>query len=141
MTRRFDPRSLPEGRPPVTWTRREVQLFKGIHGTHTDEELARFFGRPIASVQDLARELRLAKDKAWKKQLEGPRSTRMPRWKRGEIRRLREQYATRANIDLARELGRTVVSIVSKARLLGLKKSARRLSVMGRENVSVRYIP
>jgi len=124
-----------------TWSRAEIALFKGIHGTHTDEDLARFFGRSLENVLELARELRLAKDKAWRKQLTGPRSTRMPRWTSAEVRQLRSQYATRANVELARELGRTVASVVSKARLMKLKKSARRLSDMGRENVSVRYVP
>lgn len=135
---------LPSGPPnrlQESWSRVEIALFKGIHGTHTDEELARFFGRSLENVQTLARELRLAKDKAWLKQQHGPRATRMPRWKRSEIRLLKEQYATRANLELARELSRSVASVVSKARLLGLKKSARRLRDMGRENVSVRYSP
>lgn len=126
-------------RARVAWTRAEIALFKGIHGTHTDEELARFFERSLTSIRALAEDLRLAKDKAWLRRVQGPRATRMPRWTRADIRLLREQYATSANLELARKLRRSVASVVSKARLLGLKKSQKRLSSMGRENVSVRY--
>jgi len=44
-----------------------------------------------------------------------------------------------AGVELARRLGRSVKSVVSKAHNLGMKKSDDRLREMGRENVSVRY--
>jgi hypothetical protein len=121
------------------WSRLEVAAFKVAYGSHTDEELAARFGRSLAKVRALAADQRLAKDKAFLARLLGPRATRMPRWDEREVRLLRRHYATRPNLELARELERTVTSIVSKARLLGLRKSEQRLREMGRTNVSVRY--
>ena len=44
-----------------------------------------------------------------------------------------------SNLELARTLGRSVKSVVSKAHNLGLKKDRERLRQMGRENVRLRY--
>lgn len=131
------PRSAAAGQR--AWTRAEVASLKGAYGSHTDEELAERFGRSVQQVRALAAELRLGKDKAFLYSLVGARATRMPRWEAADVRVLRRWYATRSNLEIARTLGRSVTSVVSKARLLGLRKSARRLRDMGRQNVSVRY--
>jgi hypothetical protein len=63
----------------------------------------------------------------------------MPRWRNDELELLRRDYPVQSNLELARRLGRSVKSVVSKAHHLGLKKSSERLRSMGRENVSLRY--
>ena len=65
----------------------------------------------------------------------------MPRWKAEELAILRQDYAVESNLEIARRLGRSVKSVVSKAHHLALKKSDDRLREMGRENVKVRYQP
>jgi hypothetical protein len=132
-------RATTDGREAGTWTRSEVLRFKRVHGSHTDEDLARQFGRSVREVRALARAHGLSKDKAFVRQLWGRRATLMPRWAAAELEILIARYPTCPNRELARELGRSVASIVSKASTLQLKKSIQRLQAMGRENVSVRY--
>lgn len=122
-----------------SWSRDELAEFKRIYGTRTDEDLSRIFGRSVGSIEKLADELALAKDKAFVRKLVGEASTRMPRWREEELELLRRDYPVASNLEIARTLGRSVKSVVSKAHHLGLKKSTERLRVMGRENVSLRY--
>ena len=122
------------------WTRDEVVEFKRIYGTRTDEDLTRIFGRPLEEIEKLAGEFALAKDKAFLRRLKGDVATRMPRWQEDELRLLEEMYPLHSNLDIARRLGRSVKSVVSKAHNLGLKKDLERLRQMGRENVSHRYL-
>ncbi len=124
-----------------TWTREELAEFKRIYGTRTDENLARIFGRSLDEVRRLSREHALAKDKAFLRKMSGEAATRMPRWRGDELELLKRDYPIQPNLDLARKLGRSVKSVVSKAHHLGLKKSSERLRRMGRENVSLRYQP
>ena len=121
------------------WTRDELLDFKRIFGTRTNEDLTRIFGRPLAEIERMADEHALAKDKAFLRRLKGDVATRMPRWTQEELDRLRELYSMRSNLEIARELGRSVKSVVSKAHNLGLKKDLNRLREMGRQNVSFRY--
>jgi len=123
-----------------SWARAEIADFKRIFGSRTDEDLARIFGRSEEDVLRLAREHGLKKDKAFVRKLRGELSTRMPRWRPDELDLLRKRYATEPNLEIARELGRSVKSVVSKAHHLGLKKSGDRLREMGRVNVSLRYM-
>ncbi|MCB9880726.1 MAG: hypothetical protein H6832_18335 [Planctomycetes bacterium] len=67
------------------------------------------------------------------------RSRRMPRWSTADIERLRVLYPVRANLEVARMLGRSLKSVRAKAGQLGLRKTKDRLEAMGRENVRVRY--
>ncbi|NOT30685.1 MAG: hypothetical protein HOP15_09595 [Planctomycetes bacterium] len=122
------------------WTRAEIVDFKHIYGTRTDEDLARIFGRSVEEIRRCSREHRLSKDKAFLRKLRGKPSTRMPRWKPEELDILSEGYQVQSNLELARRLGRSVKSVLSKAHQLGLKKSSERLREMGRVNVSVRYL-
>lgn len=121
------------------WQREELAEFKRIYGTRTDEDLSRLFGRSIEEICQLSAEHGLCKDKAFVRKLRGEASTRMPRWRAEELELLRASYGRDANLDIAKRLGRSVKSVVSKAHTLGLKKSPDRLSEMGRANVRARY--
>lgn len=121
------------------WSREEVTQFKRIYGRRTDEDLSCIFGRSVDSIRRMASNLALAKDKAFLRQLDTESHTRMPRWTDEELDLLQNLYPKTRNIDIAKELGRTVKSVVSKAHTLGLKKDPQRLREMGRENVSLRY--
>ncbi len=121
------------------WTQEEIAEFKRLYGTRTDEDLALIFGRGLESVKRLGARYCLAKDKAFVRRLTGSSATRMPRWSKEEIVKLRELYPTRPNLEIAQILNRTVKSIVSKAHNLSLKKEAERLRQMGRDNVALRY--
>jgi hypothetical protein len=121
------------------WTQEEIADFKRLYGTRTDEDLALIFGRTIESVKRLGARYCLAKDKAFVRKLAGTSATRMPRWDKEEIEKLRELYPVMSNLDIAQKLNRSVKSVVSKAHNLGLKKEVDRLREMGRENVSMRY--
>jgi len=123
------------------WTRAEITDFKRIYGTRTDEDLSRIFGRSEVEIRRLAQEHALSKDKAFLRKLRGEPATRMPRWTPEELESLRRNYAIESNLEIARRLNRSVKSVVSKAHHLGLKKSDIRLREMGRENVSVRFMP
>ena len=117
----------------------ELQQFRRIYGTRSDDDLSVIFGRPRRSVQALAAELHLAKDKAFLRRKHGKGASRMPRWNEAEFKLLRELYPDTANLEIARRLARSVKSVVSKAHQLGLRKNAERLVEMGRENVGLRY--
>jgi hypothetical protein len=122
-----------------SWTREEVAEFKRIYGTRTDEDLSRIFGRTVHEIEKLADGHALAKDKAFVRKLAGEAATQMPRWREEELETLKRDYPVLSNLEIARALGRSVKSVVSKAHHLGLKKSSERLRRMGRENVSLRY--
>lgn len=123
-----------------SWSRREVAEFKKVYGTRTDQDLARIFGRSEEAVARMAKQLSMSKDKAFLRKLNhGQQSVRMPRWTDKELALLRELYPSQPNLAIAKRLGRSVKSVVSKAHNLGLKKSSERLRKMGRENVSLRY--
>ncbi len=121
------------------WTRDEIAEFKRMYGTRTDEDLSRIFERAEDEIRRIADEHALAKDKTFIRKLNGEGSTRMPRWAAEELEVLKREYAQRSNLEIARRLGRSVKSVVSKAHHLRLKKSLERLRDMGRKNVSLRY--
>ena len=135
-SRIFELRRVRRGRE---WQREEVAQLKRMYGTRRDEDLARVFGRSVESLRRKARSLRLAKDKAFLRQVAGRGASRMPRWSDEEIAILAEIYPTTANLEIAKRLDRSVKSVVSKAHHMGLKKGKERLQEMGRENVSLRY--
>lgn len=123
------------------WTAADVQTLKRLYGTRSGRDLSVILARPEREVEAKAAELCLAKDKAFRHRQEGEERIRMPRWTRPEIERLRQLYSERPNLEIARDLGRSVKSVVSKAHDLGLHKSEARLRVMGRENVRLRQRP
>jgi hypothetical protein len=130
----------PRSRAKHNWSNSERQELKRLYGSNADTDLARRFGCSVQAIRSLAMSLHLSKNKAYLSRNFGKGATHMPRWRPAEIERLRQLYPTVSNLALARELGRSVSSIVSKAHLLGLKKAAERLAEMGSENVRVRYV-
>ncbi|MAE27733.1 MAG: hypothetical protein QF724_09010 [Planctomycetota bacterium] len=123
----------------ATWSQEESAELKRVFGTRTDEDLSLIFGRPVQSLLDEAERLCLAKDKAFVRRVTGEATTRMPRWKDSELEILRELYPLEPNLSIAKSLGRSVKSVVSKAHNMGLKKNPERLQQMGQQNVSLRY--
>lgn len=114
--------------------------FKRLYGTRADEDLALIFERRLEVIRALAAELCLSKDKGFMRRRAGQGGrTKMPRWSAEELEQLREIYPTLSNLDIAKELGRSVKSIVSKAHSLRLKKDKARLRKMGQENVQLRH--
>jgi len=121
------------------WSPEDINDFKRLYGTRTDEDLACIFGRSVESIRSQAKRLALAKDKAFLRKVNKDSVTRMPRWTEEELAQLREKYSLFSNLEIAQQLDRSVKSVVSKAHNLGLRKDAKRLREMGRENVSLRY--
>ena len=133
------------------WSRAELQALKEVYGTRADDDLAVTLQRDREAIDAMAQQLSLAKDKRFAATAAkgAPGATGelpsasvrqpMPRWTDDEIVRLREIYADRDNLAVARMLGRTVTSVANKANQLGLKKSRRLLADIGRTNVAVRY--
>lgn len=131
------------------WARGELQALKELYGTRHDEDLEVSLQRPRAELVAMAARLCLAKDKRFAAQTHrqrevaaSPTAARrqsMPRWQPGEIETLRTSYAELDNLEVAKRLGRTVTSVANKANQLGLKKSARLLADIGRNNVGLRY--
>lgn len=118
----------------------EIVAFKRLYGTRSDEDLSLVFGRQLSVVQETAQTLCLSKDKVYlRKASGGQQTTRMPRWNASELEKLEEMYPSHSNLDIAKALGRSVKSVVSKAHNLGLKKDKGRLQQMGRQNVRMRY--
>jgi len=120
--------------------RDEIGEFKRLYGTRTDQDLSLIFGCTVEDVERLAREHALAKDKGFARRTRGWGATRMPRWRAEEIQFLKREYAAGSNLELARMLGRSVKSLLSKSHHLGLRKSTERRRRMGQENVSIRYV-
>lgn len=106
---------------------------KRRYGSTDDARLAEELGITVKRVEKIARRFCLAKDK-----LSFPGQP-MPRWDEVEIAYLKDNYPTKPNLVLARELGRTVKAIVAKAHLMGLAKERDRLVEMGRQNISIRW--
>jgi len=122
------------------WTADDVQELKRMFGTRENRDLVMILGRPESDIDEKARELCLAKDKGFRRRTGTTTGrTRMPRWSAEHIELLKAEYQTKSNLVLAKKLGRSVKSVVSKAHDLGLKKDAERLRNMGRENVNLRY--
>ncbi len=117
------------------WSRGERQLLKELYGTRSDEDLEVCCSRARDDIVAMATQLCLAKDKRFA----ASRGARMPRWTRAEVGRLRQLYADRDNLEVARRIGRTVTSVANKANQLGLRKSASLLTDIGRTNVALRY--
>ena len=124
--------------PNALETKTHVE-FKRLYGTRADEDLALIFGRQLPVIQALAAELCLSKDKGFmRRRISGGQRTKMPRWSAQELEQLREIYPKNSNLEIAKVLGRSVKSIVSKAHSMRLKKDKARLREMGQENVQLR---
>lgn len=126
------------------WTRAELALLKECYGTRGSSELEVCLQRTAVDIEARARVLCLAKDKRYaaaQAARAGGASRRMPRWSPAEVARLRDLYPGADNLEVARQLGRSVAAVANKANLLGLQKSPSLLARIGRENVAVRYVP
>jgi hypothetical protein len=110
----------------------EIKVLKRIYGTTPDEEVAETLGRSISEIRRFATQLALGKDKK-----KFPVKT-MPRWTALESAALRDLYPTTPNEEIARQISRTVKSVVAKAHNLRLKKDPSRLKEMGLQNVRLR---
>jgi len=121
------------------WTRDELRTLKRLYGTRSDEDLEICLQRGAADIAAQARRLCLQKDKRFRRSHGSAAPARMPRWSAAEIRRLRELYPDRENLEVARLLGRSVASVANKAWQLDLRKSPALLRRIGRTNVAARY--
>lgn len=121
------------------WASQDLQTLKRLFGTRSNADLAVILSRDESAIDAKAHELCLAKDKAFSHRFQAVRHTRMPRWTRSEVDQLCRLYPDHPNLEIAREMQRSVKSIVSKAHDLRLRKNEDRLREMGRENVRQRY--
>ncbi|MBL8730967.1 MAG: hypothetical protein JNN13_01185 [Planctomycetes bacterium] len=128
------------------WSREEVLRLKELYGTRLDHDLEVCLQRAGDDIGRMAARYCLAKDKRFAASAAGGGTDKvararqpMPRWSADQIERLRQVYADRDNLEVARLLGRTVASVANKANLLGLRKSATLLADLGRLNVAIRY--
>ncbi len=129
------------------WTRAEIHLLKDLYGTRRDQDLVICLLRPQSDLTAMARRLCLAKDKRFAASVARDGGVAaaaavrppMPRWTAAQIERLEALYADHDNLTVAREIGRSVTSVANKANQMGLKKSPRLLTEIGRSNVAMRY--
>ncbi|MDP6929600.1 MAG: hypothetical protein QF412_07860 [Planctomycetota bacterium] len=123
------------------WSAEEDRLLRRLHGSRSDADLEFCLSRSAREIGERAALLCLSKDKRMSARLGViPQSpVRMPRWTESEVELLRQIYPDRDNLEVARCLGRSVVSVANKASQLGLKKSESMLRRMGQKNVSSRY--
>lgn len=112
------------------WTDTETTVFRKTYGATDDQALAERFRCSREEIRLHARKNALGKN------TDGRRTR--ARWTPEQAATLRELYPSRPNLEIARALGHSVKSVVSKGRKLGLKKDRERLRAMGRENVSRR---
>lgn len=127
------------GRSARPWTSEDDAFLKAHYSSRTTFALSVVLSRFEPDIEARAAHFALSKSKTFVARLRGPASTLMPRWTEAQIARLRERYADAPNLELARELRKSIKSVISKAHHLGLKKSAGRLAQMGAENVAVRH--
>lgn len=102
-----------EGMTRNAWTPEQINRLRRDYAVMPTAQLATALGHPVESTRNKAKQLRLRK------------KNRLPRrpWTNVEITCLRERYADEPTKDLARELGRPLPQVYTKANHLGLKKS------------------
>jgi hypothetical protein len=121
------------------WTHAEEAALREFYGSRTDRDLEVCMAREVGDIAAAAARLCLAKDKRFVARLaQKAVRRRMPRWSSAEIRQLRALYADRDNLEVARLLGRSVISVANKANQLGLRKAPALLARIGRANVAGR---
>lgn len=113
----------------VSWSPEDVRILRRDFSSTPTPKLARRLRRDEGDVEREAKRYALSKNK---RLFEGQA---MPRWTPEELETLRALYPTTSNLVIARQLGRSMKSVVSKASGLGLRKDETRLVEMGRENV------
>lgn len=113
-------------------THDQQMQFKKLFASMKNTNLAIKFDISVEEVVKLGRHWSLGKDKKlFDDQV-------MTRWSAGDIETLRTFYPTMPNEMMALTLNRTVLSVISKACRLGLRKNEDYLARMGRDNVSFR---
>ena len=63
------------------------------------------------------------------------------RWNAQEIKLLKKLYPSNSNQMISRQLRRPLSGVIAQAFHMGLRKTARRLAIMGRENIALRWGP
>jgi len=122
------------------WSRRESLLLKRLYGSRDDRDLEVCLSRTRGQIERMAGAMCLSKDKRFVAVAPGSsEKTRMPRWSKQEVSLLIALYPDRDNLEIARQLGRSVASVANKASQLRLRKSRQTLRAMGRQNVRARY--
>lgn len=122
------------------WSQLDSQRLKHLYGTRSTQDLEVCFRRRATEIEAEAARLCLRKDKRFvRSQRKVSRASRAPRWTDPEIARLRALYPEKDNLQIARELGRSVVSVANKAWQLGLEKGPAVLGRIGRANVRIRF--
>lgn len=122
------------------WTHEEDLLLKRVHGTRSVRDLEVCLRRSAKDIEQRAAHLCLHKDKRWSASASGGGDvTRSPRWTAREVEQLRSLYADRDNLEIARAMGRSVVSVANKAWQLGLHKGRKARAQIGRANVAFRF--
>lgn len=124
------------------WTRGEQTLLKRVYGERSDDDLEVCLSRSRAQIAAMAAALCLRKDKRFVAvRSRGPRlgGQRMPRWSPQEVKRLTALYPVHGNLEIARQLGRSVTGVANKANQLELRKTRALRQATGRDNVRARY--
>lgn len=138
VTRRAN--ALRAARRSSPWTHEEDLLLKRIYGTRKTRDLEVCLQRATADLEQRAFHLCLHKDKRFLRGVvpEGD-GVRAPRWTEAEIAQLRSLYPDRDNLEIARAMGRSVISVANKAWQLGLHKGRKARQQIGRANVAFRF--
>ncbi len=118
---------------PTPWSLDDLVELRRRYGSTSDADLALHFGREAEDVVAQAAELGLAKNKA-----AFPGLRKMPRWTKEEIATLRWIYPDTSNLEISRQLGRSVKSVMSKAKSIGLKKDSEHIQLVGLVNRQLR---
>lgn len=121
------------------WSHDEDRLLKRIFGTRSTRELEVCLQRSQTEVERRAAELCLHKDKRYLRAAAAESGARAPRWTAREVEQLRALYPDRENLEVARAMGRSVVSVANKAWQLGLQKGRKTRERIGRNNVAFRF--
>lgn len=118
------------------WSVDEVHALKELYSGRRDEDLEVCLSRGRDDIRRMAESHCLRKDKGARPG--GGSRMRMPRWSDDEVAKLRELYPVRQNLEIAREIGRSVTSVANKAHQLGLKKSEQIRKRIGAANAASR---
>lgn len=119
------------------WTPADRALLKQVYGSRSAAALEVRLGRPSDDIEALAQRLCLRKDRRFAARARVV--TRVPRWTPQDVARLRQLYATKDTLAVARAIGRSVKSIANKANQLGLRKRKRWLRQTGRAAAARRW--
>lgn len=132
--------TLRASRTSAPWTHEDDLLLKRVYGTRSVRDLEVCLRRSAADVERRADHLCLHKDKRYLcGATDGGDGARAPRWTEREVQQLRALYAERDNLEIARAMGRSVVSVANKAWQLGLHKGRKARAKIGRANVAHRF--